>query len=233
MREHDSQQCPTMAELRVLRPGRLEYEKARALQEELVARRRAGEIPDSLILLEHDPVITIGRSPQKSDARPPIAPPVAPMRTAVVSRGGQATYHGPGQLVGYPILDLRCLRPDLHWYLRQLEAVIIRALSVFGLRGETVAGQTGVWIDGGKVASIGIAVRGWVSYHGFALNVDCDMAGFSHISPCGLDPEEMTRMADHGCTAGVAEVIPAVVEAFGEVFRAEVIAVEAANPVGV
>lgn len=214
-----------MRELRVLRPGRLEYEEACALQEALVAQRRAGRILDSLILLEHEPVITVGRSFQgrAMEAR------ACDIKIVETSRGGQVTYHGPGQLVGYPILNLRELRCDLHWYLRKLEEVIIRALEVFGLRGRSILGHTGVWIGGKKIASIGIAVRGWVTYHGFALNVDCDMNGFSAIAPCGLRVEDMTRLRDWGLTVRVEEVMPVVASVVQEVFEYRLIAEQEPN----
>ena len=210
-----------MRELRVLRPGRLAYAPACAWQEEMVTQRRAGEIPDTLVLLEHDPVVTVGRStpsgvPCASGGELP-----GGLQVLETSRGGQATYHGPGQLVGYPILDLRGLRCDLHWYMRRLEQVLIAALADLGLQAGTMPEHTGVWIGDRKVASIGVAVRGWVTYHGFALNVDCDMAGFSAISPCGLRREDMTRLRDLGVRVGVSEVMPAVECAFRATFGYE------------
>jgi lipoyl(octanoyl) transferase len=134
------------------------------------------------------------------------------------SRGGQATYHGPGQLVIYPILDLRQWQCDLHWYLRQLEQVIIDALANLELSAERADGYTGVWLEGHKVASIGVAVRGWITYHGVALNVDCDMSGFSLISPCGLSPETMSSLAAHGAKVTVADLMPLVENAFRKTF---------------
>lgn len=195
--------------LDVRRLGRCEYEATARLQGDLVTRRRAGEIGDTLLLLEHEPVVTLGRASREQAVYEHNQLPVVE-----TPRGGQATYHGPGQLVAYPILDLRNHRLDLHWYLRSLEQVVITALAELGLEARNIEGFTGVWIGERKVCSIGVAVRGWVTYHGLALNVDCDMNAFSMISPCGLTAEDMGRIVDYIPEATVAGALPVLEQAF-------------------
>jgi lipoate-protein ligase B len=177
--------------LEVRRLGRTRYEDAWALQKELVEARADGRIGDVLVLTEHEPVVTVGRG-SRLDALPPTELPVVE-----VERGGEATFHGPGQLVAYPILELSASRRDLHRYLRDLEECVIGVLSEFGLVGERRAGATGVWIAGQKICSIGVAVRRWVTFHGLALNLHTDLTAFAGFKPCGLDPGVMTRLADH------------------------------------
>lgn len=173
--------------------GRVTYSDALALQEELVARKASDpSAPDELLLLEHEPVYTIGRTPDQSSLRDATALPHPVVQT---NRGGQATYHGPGQLVGYPILDLRVRGQDLHRYLRSLEDTIISLLGDFGVEAGRSEGQTGVWVGGRKIASIGVGVRRWVSMHGFALNVCGDLAPFTAITPCGIAGVEMTSVS--------------------------------------
>ncbi|EFJ49466.1 hypothetical protein VOLCADRAFT_59336, partial [Volvox carteri f. nagariensis] len=147
----------------------------------------------ALLLLQHPPVYTMGAGSTTDNLRfPPGSPPIPLFRT---ERGGEVTYHGPGQLVMYPILDLQALKPDLHWYLRQLEEVVIRALDlVSGLKGERLEGLTGVWVEGAKVAAIGVRAKKWVSYHGLALNVVTDLAPFSRIVPCGISDRPVTSV---------------------------------------
>lgn len=195
--------------------GCCEYQATVKLQEELVAQRRAGEVGDTLLLLEHEPVITVGRAHRAAPSSAPSSPTIPIVET---SRGGQATYHGPGQLVMYPIVDLRQWQPDLHWYLRQLEEAAIRALDGLGLPAQRSEGYTGVWANGKKIASIGVAVRGWITYHGVALNVDCDLQPFSCMSPCGLPAEVMSSVAEQGLPVTVAQVTPHVETAFREAF---------------
>ncbi len=173
--------------------GRIHYEEALALQEELVARKAADlSLPDELLLLEHEPVYTIGRTPDQSSLRDRTLLPHPVIQT---NRGGQATYHGPGQLVGYPILDLRTRGQDLHRYLRGLEEMLIALLADYGVTGERSSGQTGVWVGRKKIASIGVGVRRWISMHGFALNVSGDLAPFNAITPCGIVGVEMTSLS--------------------------------------
>lgn len=177
--------------LEVRRLGRTSYADAHALQQTLLAQRVDGAIGDVLLLTEHDPVVTIGRGAGVEAAGSVEVPIVA------VERGGEATYHGPGQVVGYPIVLLDEGRRDLHRWLRELEDVVIATLADFGVAGRREDGFTGVWIGARKVCSIGVAVRRWVTWHGFALNVSTDLAGFRSFHPCGLDPDVMTRLADH------------------------------------
>jgi lipoate-protein ligase B len=177
--------------LEVRRLGRTSYADAHALQEELVEQRIRGEIGDQLVLTEHEPVITLGRG---ADARQfeQLGLPVVQ-----VERGGDATYHGPGQLVAYPILALAESRRDLHRYMRDLEEVVIRVLAEVEVVGTRRPGLTGVWIGDRKVCSIGVAVRRWVTWHGLALNLSTDLNAFASFRPCGLDPKVMTNVAEH------------------------------------
>ncbi len=169
------------------------YAAVHRLQEALVERVAAGSLGDVVLFLEHAPTITLGR---KRDAEQSvIAPDGAPV--VRVERGGDATWHAPGQLVVYPIVALPEGRRDLHAALRALEDSVIGLLGDLGLSAGRDPRNTGVWIDGHKVCSIGIAVRSWVTWHGLALNVDADLAGFGRIRPCGFDAEVMTRLADH------------------------------------
>jgi lipoyl(octanoyl) transferase len=208
--------------------GRVPYQEALAFQESLVQARRSGEIPDQLILLEHPHVITLGTSSQEEhlllsgEEREERG-----IELFQAGRGGDVTYHGPGQLVGYPILDLNPDRKDLHRYLRDLEEVLILALGSFGIRGTREEGLTGVWTPRGKVAAIGVRVSsGWVTSHGFALNVDPDMAQFSSIVPCGIQDRRVASMAEVlGRPVTLEEVIPPVVDAFEKVFARESIVV--------
>ncbi len=184
-----------MRTLDVRRLGRVPYGEALDLQRRLADDRIAGAIPDTLVLLEHPPVITLGRGTRASSL--PLPPDVLRARgidVFEIERGGDVTYHGPGQLVGYPILDLHGLTPDLHWYLRQLEEALIRALAAFGVPAERNPGYTGVWTRGRKIASIGIHVRQWVTWHGFALNVTTDLSAFDLIVPCGIRDVVMTSI---------------------------------------
>ena len=172
--------------------GRISYADALAMQEEIVARKRAdSSSPDELLLLEHEPVYTIGRTTDQSSLRggAHLPHPLFP-----INRGGQATYHGPGQLVGYPIVDLRRYEPDLHRYLRWLEDVLIELLASYGIAAQTRAGLTGVWVDERKIASIGVGVRQWITMHGFALNVSGDLSAFDQIVPCGIANVTMTSI---------------------------------------
>jgi len=202
--------------------GRTPYGTAMRLQEELVERRRAGEIRDTLLFVEHPPVVTIGRGVVGSAEVDGNLLRAAGVEVYEVTRGGKTTWHGPGQIVGYPILDLRGHRQDLHWYLRALEDVLIAAVARFGYRGGRVDGLTGVWIGDRKVASIGIAVRGWVTYHGFALNVACEGDPWRLIDPCGLRPEQMASLADlPGEAVEMCAMRRAVAEEFGALFDLE------------
>ncbi len=183
--------------------GRVAYADALALQDELVAARRRGAVPDTLLLLEHPPVVTVGRSGRAEHLLlPPEALAARGVALHEVARGGDVTYHAPGQLVGYPIVDLAARgAPDVPAWLRTLEDAVGEALAALGVPWCRQPGWTGVFVDAPgaarprKIASIGIGVRGWVSCHGFALNVDVDLAGFDAIVPCGLHGVEMTSVA--------------------------------------
>ena len=173
--------------------GRMDYVEALALQEEIVARKRADDsLGDELLLLEHEPVYTIGRTPDQSSLLGQ-AQLLHPLFR--INRGGQATYHGPGQLIGYPIVDLRRCGQDLHKYLRWLEQVLIDFLANYNLKATRREGLTGVWIGNRKIASIGVGVRHWMTMHGFALNVSGDLSPFQKIIPCGIENVIMTSMA--------------------------------------
>lgn len=173
--------------------GRIGYGEALALQESLHAQRRAGEIGDTVLLLEHEPVYTIGRTRDQSSLRGGSA--ALPHPVFEIGRGGQATYHGPGQLVGYLIFDLANHGRDLHAYIRALEECLIRAAAALGIEAMRRDGLTGVWVAERKLASIGVGARHWVTLHGFALNVGADLGGFAHITPCGIGGVEMTSIA--------------------------------------
>jgi lipoate-protein ligase B len=166
--------------------GVVEYGEAWQLQKELVARRTADLIPDTLLLLEHQHVITLGRKTTPENFRPQKVP------VFQVERGGDATYHGPGQLVGYPIMKLA--DHDVRKHVRTIEDALIAAIHAFGVAGERKEGHPGVWVQERKLASIGVAVTDWVTFHGFALNVNTDMSYFELIRPCGLDPSSMISM---------------------------------------
>lgn len=206
--------------------GLIGYEECVSLQRKLVARRHAGEIADTLLLLEHPPVITLGTAGgDESLLADKDALERAGVKVFRTDRGGNITYHGPGQLVGYPIIDLRVHGKDVHAYLRKLEQVILGCLADFGLTGETMPGYTGVWIGGMKICSIGVAVRRWITYHGFALNVNPDFEHWSFIHPCGLAGREVTsleRLLGHD--PGMDAVKESAVASFERVFY------EPANP---
>jgi len=184
------------AELGVVALGRMPYGPALELQRDLARRRIAKEIPrDLLLLVEHPPVITLGRGAQAAHLPTPREFLDAKgIEVFEIERGGDVTFHGPGQLVGYPIIDLTEHRPDLHWFLRQMEQALIVALEPLGITGERRAGYTGVWTGGRKLASIGVHVRQWVTWHGFALNVTTDLSYFDLIVPCGIPDVTMTSV---------------------------------------
>lgn len=180
-----------MSTLEILDLGTREYREVWELQHELVARRVAGKIGDTLVLVEHPPVFTVGRAAQTA-----VPNQIENIPCWAIERGGQMTYHGPGQLVGYPIIDLRARARDIQRYLRNLEEVLILTLADFGIAASRHSGLTGVWVREKKIASIGIAIKRWVSYHGFALNVSIDLSFFRAIQPCGLDGSVMTSMSE-------------------------------------
>jgi lipoate-protein ligase B len=211
------------APLVVVDLGRRRYGEVLELQRELRRRRVAGETTEDLLLLvEHEAVVTLGRGTRTSSLPLPRAALEARgLEVVEVERGGDVTLHGPGQLVGYPILDLSGWRRDLHWYLRQLEAALIGGLATLGIAAERNPGKTGVWTGGRKIASIGIHVKEWVTLHGFALNVATDLSLFDLIVPCGIPGVTMTSVARErpGLERPWERARDAVVEEFGAVFE--------------
>jgi len=187
--------CPSgvkRVDLRMRWLGRMDFADALVLQEELLAKKRADRsLEDELLLLEHEPVYTIGRTPDRSSL---LGAAHLPHPLFPINRGGQATYHGPGQLMGYPIIDLRRCGQDLHRYLRWLEQLLIELLAHYGIAASRRESLTGVWVDQRKIASIGVGVRHWITMHGFALNVCGDLSPFNHIIPCGINNVAMTSM---------------------------------------
>ena len=183
-----------MSEIHVIQAGTVPYSEALEWQRQLAEDRIAGRLPnDVLLLLEHPPVVTLGRNSHAAHLLEPTG-----VEVFEVERGGDVTFHGPGQLVGYPILDLRAYKQDLHWYLRTLEQALIEALAILHIPAERNPGLTGVWTRGRKIASIGIHVKQWVTWHGFALNVTTDLAHFDRIVPCGIQGVEMTSIKREG-----------------------------------
>ena len=223
-----------MRQLLVTDLGTMAYADALTLQRDVARARISGEISeDVLLLVEHPAVVTLGRS---SKERHLLATPGLLAARGVelfeVERGGDVTFHGPGQLVGYPIVDLKRHKQDLHWYLRQVEEALIRAVSPLGIVGERSVGYTGVWTQGRKLASIGVHARDWVTWHGFALNVTTDLSYFDLIVPCGIASVEMTSVArEIGATEPQHAVLARTVrdhvaDAFGEVFSLELATVD-------
>jgi lipoyl(octanoyl) transferase len=181
-----------IVDLQVRWLGRIEFASALKLQKEIVAKKRENPASqDELLLLEHEPVYTIGRTPDQSSL---LGAAHLPHSLFAINRGGQATYHGPGQLMGYPIIDLRRYGQDLHRYLRWLEQLLIELLAEYGIAASRRESLTGVWVDHRKIASIGVGVRHWITMHGFALNVCGDLSPFQHIVPCGINNVALTSM---------------------------------------
>ena len=203
--------------------GRVDYASGLELQQSLVAERKQGRIPDQLVLLEHPHVITMGRNGRAENV---LAGGEILDRAGIsyypTNRGGDVTYHGPGQLVGYPILDLREWKRDVVGYVRAVEQVLIDTLGDFGIAAERVPKLTGVWVDGRKIAAIGVHISRWVTSHGFALNVDTDLSYFGYIVPCGLT-KPVTSMAQLGARVSVAEVNARLIRRFGQVFDREIL----------
>jgi lipoate-protein ligase B len=206
--------------MQVLDLGLQPFSAALQRQDELVRLRLLGAIPDTLILVEHPPVVTLGRAKPHGNLR--LDPPALRARGIEffeITRGGDATYHAPGQLVGYPIFDLRQHGRDVLRFCRGMEAALIAALGEFGIAARAIPGKAGVWVSGKKIASLGISVRRWVTFHGFALNVHTDLVGFEVIRPCGENPGVMTSMvAVLGTPVSMDEVRRAVAVRFAETF---------------
>ena len=210
-------------EIQIRRLGRVAYGDALDLQKRLVEQRKAGEIPDQLLLLEHPPVITLGVK-TRDDRSHVVATPETldheGVEVFVSGRGGDVTYHGPGQLVGYPILDLRPDRCDVHRYVRDLEEVLIRAVAGFDIVSHRLPGLTGTWVGDEKLAAIGVRIARWVTSHGFALNVSTNLEHFGLILPCGIADKGVTSLDKlSGRSIAMNDVENAVVEAFSLVFE--------------
>jgi lipoyl(octanoyl) transferase len=196
--------------------GTISYADGLDLQNELVEQRHRGEIRDTVLLLEHEPVYTIGRTRDQSSLRDPVG---LPHPVFEINRGGQATFHGPGQLVGYLILDLNVHGRDLHDYLRRIESFLIAFADGFGMKTGRRDGLTGVWVEDRKLASIGVGVRKWITMHGFGLNVSSDLSGYEAITPCGIANVTMTSLSrESGREIAVEEaarsIIPFIRKAF-------------------
>jgi lipoyl(octanoyl) transferase len=208
--------------------GLVDYASALELQRERVALRKAGAIPDTLLLLEHPHAYTLGRNARRENML--VSPEYLAARGAQVfstDRGGDVTYHGPGQLVGYPILDLTQHRRDISWYMRSLEEVFIRTARHWGIEAGRAPGAAGVWVGNDKLVAMGVHLSRWVTSHGFALNVNTDLQFFEWIVPCGLRGKGVTSLARLlGRAVEMDEVAERVAEHFGEVFEMEVRSVE-------
>ncbi len=208
--------------------GRMPYDQAWNLQKALVEQLKTQSHPDQLLLVEHPPVYTLGQGSTLENLK--FSPQTAPHPLFRIERGGEVTHHCPGQLVGYPILNLKRHQPDLHWYLRQLEDVVIGTLAHFHIPGERLPGLTGVWVreemdsdhpdrdQHRKLAAIGIKVSRWITMHGFALNVCPDLRGFDHIVPCGITDKPVGTMAQFRPGLSVEEVKPVILNQFAAVF---------------
>ncbi len=203
--------------------GRIGYGAAFSLQQQLVEQRKRGEIADQLLLVEHPHVVTMGRNGHTENL---LASEELMSRAGIefhhTNRGGDVTYHGPGQIVGYPIMDLREWKRDVVEYVRSLEEVIIGAIAEFGIVGGRMEGCTGVWVDGRKIAAIGVHISRWVTSHGFALNVDTDLSYFQYIVPCGLT-KPVTSVRREGSNASREQVVSALIERFGQVYGFEMV----------
>ncbi len=207
-----------MRKLEVLDLGRMDWPRAYRLQQEYVLRRKEGQGEDTLLLVEHPHVVTMGRNGKESNL---LAPPEILAKAGIgyyeTNRGGDVTYHGPGQIVGYPIFDLRGWKKDVVEYVRAVEESLIRVLALHGVSAGREPGMTGVWVNGAKVAAIGIHISRWVSSHGFALNHTPDLSYFRYIVPCGLSLP-VTSMEALGIEASRETVVAEIARMFGEVF---------------
>jgi len=210
-----------MRKCQVRELGRIDYGPALELQKSLEAERKRGEIPDQLLLLEHPHVITLGRNGHMENL---LAGEDVLGRSGIsfypTNRGGDITYHGPGQLVGYPIMDLREWKRDVGAYVRSIEQVIIDTLGDYGIGAERIPKLTGVWVEGRKIAAIGVHISRWVTSHGFALNVATDLSYFQYIVPCGLT-KPVTSMQRLGVGATIEEVSARLAGHFARIFECE------------
>jgi len=219
----NAQKIPRLCGLKIqaITPYSLAWSHQRSLVEARIANP---DLPDVLLLLEHPPVYTLGTGSDikfikfnldKTDKE-----------VYRIERGGEVTYHCPGQLVGYPILNLRYYRQDLHWYLRQLEEVILQTIAIYGLSGERIAGLTGVWVEGYKIAAIGIKVSHWITYHGFAINVCPDLSGFAEIIPCGIANKPVGSLRQFLPNISLMQVQQDLSRVFASVFGVELFSLD-------
>ena len=219
----NAQKIPRLCELKIqaITPYALAWSQQRALVEARIANPN---LPDVLLLLEHPPVYTLGTGSDikfikfnldKTDKE-----------VYRIERGGEVTHHCPGQLVGYPILNLRYYQQDLHWYLRQLEEVILQTIAIYGLSGERIAGLTGVWVEGYKIAAIGIKVSRWITYHGFAVNVCPDLSGFAEIIPCGIANKPVGSLQQFLPNISLMQVQQDLSRVFASVFGVELFSLD-------
>jgi lipoyl(octanoyl) transferase len=208
--------------IEVRRLGVVSYAEGLEIQKALVAQRKAGEIPDQLLLLEHPPVITLGvktRNGRSHIIAPADLLDAQGVEVFETGRGGDVTYHGPGQLVGYPIIDLKPDRCDVHQYVRDLEEVMIRMAAAFGVEAGRIPGLTGAWVGNDKLAAIGVRIARWVTSHGFAFNVNTSLAHFDFIVPCGITDKGVTSLEKLiGRPVSMAEVEESAIDAFRQVF---------------
>ncbi len=202
--------------------GIIPYHTAWEMQRSLVKQRlQDPSLGDTLLLLEHPPVYTLGTGSDTKYMK--FDPQHSPIPVYRIERGGEVTYHCPGQLVGYPILNLRYYQQDLHWYLRQLEEVIIQVLNCYQLPGKRIPGLTGVWVNNYKVAAIGIKVKRWVTMHGFSINVCPDLQGFKNIIPCGIEDKSVGSLQQFLPDITLEEIQIKVIEIFARVFQVQLI----------
>jgi lipoate-protein ligase B len=211
--------------LDIIKPGIIDYKKAYELQLELLEKRHKNKINDTLLLVEHPPVLTIGTSGTRDNIV--VNNNFLKDRGIEVfesRRGGDITYHGPGQLVGYPILNLKEHKKDLHWLLRSYEEVFIRLLKEYNIQADRIKGLTGVWVGNEKITAIGVGVRHWITYHGFAFNLDPNLDHFSYIIPCGIKDKGVTSLKkEMGSEAKKEEVIEKIIKYFAQVFEMDIV----------
>ena len=217
-----------------MRPGQVRYGESRELQKRLEAARQNGAIPDVLLLLEHPPVYTKGRRSTADEL--PMGEEWYRMQGIEVTdtdRGGRVTYHGPGQLVGYPIVDLRAYGDDVHEYIRRMERVMIESLGEWGVEAGCIEGQTGVWVGDRKIGSIGVHVDRGVTTHGFAINVNNDLQPFQWIVPCGIEACRMTSLTrERGAEQDMGAFMDTIARVFGELYEREPLEVEPSELTG-
>ncbi|MBD2315216.1 lipoyl(octanoyl) transferase LipB [Desertifilum sp. FACHB-1129] len=212
----------------LINQGIVPYLQAWEWQKQWVSERRDNpQLTDLLLLLEHPPVYTLGRGSTLDFLK--FNPTSEPYEVHRIERGGEVTYHCPGQLVGYPILNLHYYQQDLHWYLRQLEETLIQALAAFNLKGDRIEGLTGVWVEGHKVAAIGIKVSRWITMHGFALNVSPDLKGFAKIVPCGIPDKPVGSLEQFIPGIKIDQVRLEIATAFATVFKVQLRELEQIN----